>query len=115
MGMFDDYGTVQLKVGPCEMLSFKPGDEVPIPDGVYVAWGGVVVIHGGRFVGEWTVLTTKWGTEVDPGVALYAMQDLIPVAEQVARREKGSLAALRRLLKGIAAVAPDGRGAGEGE
>ena len=66
MGVFDWYGSVQLKVGHSAMCSYVIGDYVPIPDGVYVGHEGVIVTHNHRFIAEYTGINTKWGTQILP-------------------------------------------------
>ncbi len=63
MGIYNTYGDngLQLKVGdPC-LYHFDLGDKVDIPDGVYIEYGGVVVIKDGIFIAEYPELTDKWG------------------------------------------------------
>jgi len=66
MGVFDQYGSVQLKVGHRSLKQFNLGDQVQIPDGVYVGHEGVIVIHHQQFIAEYPVVHTKWGTELVP-------------------------------------------------
>ena len=66
MGVYDEYAGLQLKVGPCQLGQYALGDKVPIDDGVYVAWGGVVVIRNGLFVAAFEHLLSKWGDVIDP-------------------------------------------------
>ena len=61
MGIYDTYGTIQLKVGNVGMIQYEIGDEVELVDGVYVSPEGVVVIYGGRFVAQHPYLNDKWG------------------------------------------------------
>lgn len=65
MGIYDIYGQSQLKVGDVSMKVFTVGDKSPLPDGVYVDYGGVTVIKGGIFVAEFPCLYTKWGDLID--------------------------------------------------
>lgn len=70
MGMYDTFGEelqIQLKVGPCEMMFYKIGDEVPLQDGVYVAMEGSVVIKDSIFIMELAPeqVQDKWGGMVD--------------------------------------------------
>ena len=62
MGMFDTYGDIQLKVGPCKLLQYKIGDDVLIPDGVYHECNDVyeqaVVILGGKLIANLDVYDT---------------------------------------------------------
>ncbi len=63
MGIYNTYGEngLQLKVGECCLMHFKLGSKVDIPDGVYIEYGGVVVIKDGIFIAEYKTLTDKWG------------------------------------------------------
>jgi len=68
MGVYDTYGELcgQLKVGDVCMNTFLVGDTVPIPDGVYVTLGSVIVVKDGIFIAEYEVLTDKWGGQRHP-------------------------------------------------
>lgn len=70
MGVYDIYGDTQLKVGPCLLKCYNVGDEVEIPDGIYIANEGVVVILDGKFVAEFDKLMSKWGDVIDPGAVI---------------------------------------------
>ena len=62
MGMFDEYDHIQLKIGDdlfCR--SFTVGDPVPIPDGLYAGYEGIVVIVGHTFVARFNELHNTWG------------------------------------------------------
>ena len=65
MGVYDCYGRCQLKVGPCELKVYDVGDKVPISDGIYLDYGGAVVIKDGVFVAEFEDLTDKYGSPID--------------------------------------------------
>ena len=66
MGVYDVYGNSQLKVRPGQMEFYKVGDKADIPNGVYLDYGGVVVIHKGKFIAEFETLTNKWGGGIEP-------------------------------------------------
>ena len=71
MGMFDTYTgnlSLQLKAGDPSLMNYKVGDEVEIPDGVYVASGydGLVVIHQGKLIATHHSLYTTYGTTIKP-------------------------------------------------
>lgn len=70
MGAYACYGNAQLKVGDDLSQNFQIGDEVPIPDGVYVDYGTVVIIKEGKFLAEFDSLTTKWGDTIDLRIIL---------------------------------------------
>jgi len=65
MGLYDCYGNCQLKIGPCELDVYDIGDKVSIPDGIYIDYGGLVVIKDGVFVAEFEDLTDKYGSSLD--------------------------------------------------
>lgn len=65
MGLYDTFGDVQLKVGLNELNHYKIGDSVPIPDGIYIGYEGVVIVVKGTFVAEFTGLMDKWGGQID--------------------------------------------------
>ena len=65
MGVYDTFGECQIKAGPCMLKEYVVGERVPLPDGVYVSYDGVVVVVRGVFVAEFPTLTDKWGGEMD--------------------------------------------------
>ena len=65
MGVYDEYGEVQLKVGPCCLAQYEIGDEVEIPNGVYAGHEGLVVVVDGAFIAKFECLMTKWGDMID--------------------------------------------------
>jgi len=65
MGVYETYGKVQLKIND-NWESYKVGDKVTIPDGVYIGYEGIIVIIGRKFVGEFDYLMSKWGTVIEP-------------------------------------------------
>jgi len=89
MGVYDLYEGVQLKVGPCELKSFKVGDTVPILDGVYVGYEGIVVISGCIFVARFANLETKWGEVLDPRALLNGKNPVIRAMIKMAEGENG--------------------------
>ena len=64
MGVYDTYGSSQLKVGPCEMKVYKIGDKVWIEDGLYIGDSSFIVIARGIFMAEYDSATSKWGDKV---------------------------------------------------
>src|SRR3990167_11106492 len=71
MGMFDTYSAnfhLQLKVGDPALINYKVGDEVNIPDGVYLASGndGFVVIHGGKLMATYKTICDTMGVTFRP-------------------------------------------------
>ena len=87
MGTYDEYGSVQLKVGPCEMLDYDVGDKADIPDGVYVGHDGVVVIKDGIFIAEFSHLVTTWGDIVKPVTVLAPFDVVSHIAADFAARK----------------------------
>lgn len=66
MGVHDIYGKCQIKYGPCELKKFSIGDKVPIEDGAYISYEGIVVILHGQFIAEFPDLRTKYGGRLQP-------------------------------------------------
>lgn len=52
MGTYDSYGPkkVQLKRGPCCLHQYDIGDEVEVPDGVYIGDSGIVVTKDHKLI-----------------------------------------------------------------
>lgn len=71
MGMYNTYGSVQLKVGALTLREYKIGDEVDIPDGIYCGREGLVVVKDGIFIVEFPALFSKWGGIISPGSILF--------------------------------------------
>jgi hypothetical protein len=67
MGIFDTYGSIQLKAGKPWGNSYEIGDKVKIPDGVYLDEEGIIVINDGIFVAEIAPeqLFDYWGNEIN--------------------------------------------------
>lgn len=61
MGIYDTYGSTQLKVGDSALTYYKIGDSVDIEDGIYVGWDGFVVIKDGVFIAECETITSTHG------------------------------------------------------
>jgi len=64
MGLFDTYAGVQLKIGDVCLRSFRVGHAVPIPDGIYLAREGIVVIKEGKLLASFEgddIIFDKWG------------------------------------------------------
>ncbi len=70
MGTYDIFCssdcTVQLKVGKNNMSCYRVGDSVPISDGVYIGYDGVVVIKDGKLMMVEPVVRSSWGHELSP-------------------------------------------------
>lgn len=65
MGVYDTYGNIQLKVGPCGLNEYRIGNKVPIDDGIYIAYGGAIVVKDGKLVAEFQKVYDKWGHPLD--------------------------------------------------
>lgn len=88
MGVYDCYGNCQLKIGPCELDVYDIGDKVPITDGIYLDYGGAVVIKDGIFVAEFKELTDKYGGSIDIEQVVNEGNPLYELAQQVAKNAK---------------------------
>lgn len=66
MGIYDTYGSVQLKVGDVDLSYYEIGAKVPLDDGIYIGHEGFIVIKNGTFVAEFDHAITKWGWEISP-------------------------------------------------
>jgi len=88
MGVFDYYGSAQLKIGHVSLHAYKVGDEVPIPDGIYLDTAAAVVIKGGKFVAEFPHLTSKWGHKMEIAPLLEPIHPILNVIKDLeAERE----------------------------
>jgi hypothetical protein len=72
MGCYDTFGTlgIQLKNGECVLNEFSIGDKVNLSDGIYVGFGGFVVIYNGIFVAEipGDTIIDKWGQPIQVNI-----------------------------------------------
>ncbi len=66
MGDFNTYGHIQLKIGDVSNKRYNIGDKVDLADGVYIGYGGAVGIKDGTFIGEFKIVTDKWGKIINP-------------------------------------------------
>jgi hypothetical protein len=66
MGIYDTYGETQLKVGDPYCDTYKIGNPVLIPDGIYWGLEAIVVVYQGRFVAEIShhAVFDKWGGKI---------------------------------------------------
>jgi len=82
---FDYYGEkkCQIKVGERDKLHYTPGNDIDIPDGIYVCYEGLIVIHNGIFVCEMDNLYTKWGDILDKYEILERIRKYDSVEENV--------------------------------
>jgi hypothetical protein len=65
MSLFNTYEECQIKVGDLSLKKFKVGDYTEIPDGMYIAHEGIVVIQNGIFIGVVKHIFDKWGNEIE--------------------------------------------------
>lgn len=68
-GTYDTYGDIQMKIGMIdgEMRGFEIGDKVDLPPGIYVGYGGFIVIDEKQtFAAVYPDITDKWGNIIDP-------------------------------------------------
>jgi hypothetical protein len=65
MGVYDIFGELGIQMKLCNdgmsMNFYKVGDKVPLDDGIYVGYGGAIVVKGGIFIAEFPHLINKWG------------------------------------------------------
>lgn len=89
MGVYNTYGELegQLKIGDdLRLHHYSLGDEVDIPDGVYVTYVNVIVIVEGVFVAEFKALITKWGGFRDPEDIIDPVNPLNVYIDQVVEK-----------------------------
>lgn len=60
VSIYDDYAGVQIKMRSTGK-SFLVGMRVPLKDGVYLGYEGVVVVINNMFAKKFLFLTSKWG------------------------------------------------------
>jgi len=66
MGTYDTYGeNIQIKAGGCVMKHHEIGDRCDLSDGVYLEYGGVIVVMDRTFVAEFPRVFDKWGGVLD--------------------------------------------------
>jgi len=83
---YDYYEGCQIKVGTGttrEFHTYKVGDDVPIPDGVYLAYEGVVVVKDGIFFAQFDSLQHKWGEAIDIKKVLDEYSPVVAALRQV--------------------------------
>ena len=63
MGCYDTYGKIrmQMKIGCDGMSDYSIGDRVPLEDGIYLGYGGAIVVKDGIFIAEFENIRDKWG------------------------------------------------------
>ena len=52
MSAYDTYGETQIKYGDQSCETYKIGDTVLIPDGIYIGYPGAIVILNNKFIAE---------------------------------------------------------------
>lgn len=77
MGVYDTYGTVQIKIGPKRLKTYEIGAFVPLKDGIYLGIEGAIVVLGGVFVAEFSSLFTKWGGRIRPFDLICSMSPIM--------------------------------------
>lgn len=82
MGIYDEYGDAQIKIGDVSMKQYKIGYKVPLSDGIYVDHSVAIVVLGGKFVAQFDKLYTKWGDEVAPEQILAPHDEVARVTEK---------------------------------
>jgi len=66
MGTFDTYGSgLQIKAGACMMHHYKVGEDCDLEDGIYLDYGGAIVICEGKFIAEFPHIFTKYGNTIN--------------------------------------------------
>ena len=92
MGAYDTFGSqgAQLKCGNCEYIHYNVGDKVPIDDGAYLDYGGlVVVIDKGHLVAVVDSLSDKWGGPIDSDEILNTTSEVVAAIEAEQGVERG--------------------------
>jgi len=76
MGAYDIIGktNIQIKLDtPCIGLVYNIGDEIPIPDGLYIGYEGYFIVENSIIIYEGKEIFNKWGESLnfrdilDPG------------------------------------------------
>ena len=84
MGVYDDYGRepcVQLKLGPCLLHHYRAGDAVDITDGLYVGWGGFVLVEDGVLRNTYAAICTSHGKPITGDEIMMSYNPLSAVIE----------------------------------
>jgi hypothetical protein len=93
VGTYDTYEDIQIKAGSVydDMRHFKIGDHVPIADGIYIGYGGAIVIMNGIFLDIVETVYDKYGAPIDLTELVNARNPLaMAVEETIAELEDGS-------------------------
>lgn len=62
MGVYNVYAGVQLKVGEnLDLTEYKIGDEVPLKNGIYIGYEGIIIIRNKKLVECYNFMWDKWG------------------------------------------------------
>ncbi len=89
MGVYDTYQGndcfVQLKVMVSYPVphTFNIGDSTSIADGVYVGYGGVVVIHEGKVLRVDPTLTSTWGDILNPTDIVHPLNPAMSIVDVI--------------------------------
>lgn len=92
MGMYDTFGKLelQLKVGECAGFKYEIGDDVPIADGIYLDYGGAVVVKDGKFIAEFENVTSKWGHQIEPRHIINELNPITQAIKQAQQNEQNN-------------------------
>jgi hypothetical protein len=82
MGVYNTYAGCQIKVSDdLSLKEFKIGDNVDIPDGIYISLDGVVVVKNNILVAANERIFDKWGNEIDQQKIISVIKQNNPVKQ----------------------------------
>ena len=95
MGVYDIYaGEIQLKVNLLydNMRNFEKGDNVPLNDGIYLGYEGIVVVRHETFADYFPTdsLFDKYGDRVDVKEILDAVSPTVQAVKEAIEKEKSN-------------------------
>jgi len=93
MGIYDTYaGEIQLKVNLLadEMRDFEIGDKVPLANGVYLGYEGIVIVRNGVFTDYFPeeYLFDKYGDRVDVKEILDEVSPVVQAVKEAIEKER---------------------------